>query len=55
MPVTIRKFHQAKGFNPDSQEVVLHVGHLLYQLSCDSEAIFTHGESAIPKQISVLI
>ncbi|KAJ7019977.1 hypothetical protein C8F04DRAFT_1145986 [Mycena alexandri] len=34
----LRKFHQAKGFDPDSQEVALHLGHPLYQLSGDVNA-----------------
>lgn len=29
----LRRFHQRKGFNPDSQDVARHLGHPLYQLS----------------------
>ncbi|KAJ7724016.1 hypothetical protein B0H16DRAFT_329679 [Mycena metata] len=39
------KFHQAKGFAPDSQEIARHLGHPLYQL-CDEVAVetpFAHG------------
>lgn len=36
----LRKFHRAKGFDPDSQDVARHLGYLLYQVS-------PHGE---PKQ-----
>ncbi|KAJ7670177.1 hypothetical protein DFH06DRAFT_1373052, partial [Mycena polygramma] len=27
----LRKFHQAKGFDPDSQDVARHLGYPLYQ------------------------
>ncbi|KAJ6512476.1 hypothetical protein C8R45DRAFT_322286 [Mycena sanguinolenta] len=29
----LRQFHQAKGFDPDSQDVARHLGHKLYQVS----------------------
>ncbi|KAJ7711215.1 hypothetical protein B0H16DRAFT_637208 [Mycena metata] len=34
------RFHQAKGFAPDSQEIARHLGHPLYQL-CDEVAVET--------------
>ncbi|KAJ7041509.1 hypothetical protein C8F04DRAFT_1300891, partial [Mycena alexandri] len=40
----LHKFHQAKGFNPDSQEVALHMSHPLYRLSRDVNSSFAHGE-----------
>jgi hypothetical protein len=39
----LRTFHQAEGFDPDNQDVALHLGHPLYQLS--TGAPFAHGES----------
>ncbi|KAJ7029901.1 hypothetical protein C8F04DRAFT_1043024 [Mycena alexandri] len=44
------KFHQAKGFNPESQDVALHLGHALYKLSGDLIPPFAHSESATPGQ-----
>ncbi|KAJ7627466.1 hypothetical protein FB45DRAFT_921405 [Roridomyces roridus] len=40
----LRTFHVFKGFDPDSQEVAIHLGHPLFELSCergDSES-FAH-------------
>ncbi|KAJ7134150.1 hypothetical protein C8R46DRAFT_874175, partial [Mycena filopes] len=28
----LRQFHAAKGFNPDRQDVALHLGHPLYEV-----------------------
>ncbi|KAJ7669812.1 hypothetical protein B0H14DRAFT_1028322 [Mycena olivaceomarginata] len=45
MPVStagIRQFHQTKGFDPDSQEVAIHLGHLLYELSSEIHIPFAH-------------
>jgi hypothetical protein len=47
----LRQFHQAKGFDPDSQDVGRHLGHALYQLSRETDAPFAHGESTIPRKI----
>ncbi|KAJ7036913.1 hypothetical protein C8F04DRAFT_457210 [Mycena alexandri] len=42
----LRKFHQAKGFDPDSQDVALHLGHPLYRLSrAHVEEISADGEA----------
>ncbi|KAJ6526647.1 hypothetical protein B0H19DRAFT_1275501 [Mycena capillaripes] len=38
----IRQFHQAKGFDPDSQEVALHLGHPLFQLTNEIDVPFAH-------------
>ncbi|KAJ7104751.1 hypothetical protein C8R44DRAFT_807817 [Mycena epipterygia] len=38
----LRQFHQAKGFDPDSQDVAKALGHPLYQLSRDQEIRFAH-------------
>ncbi|KAJ7735154.1 hypothetical protein B0H16DRAFT_133446 [Mycena metata] len=43
------KFHQAKGFAPDSQEIARYLGHPLYQL-CDEAAVeppFAHGKLSL--------
>ncbi|KAJ7036904.1 hypothetical protein C8F04DRAFT_457005 [Mycena alexandri] len=41
----LRKFHQAKGFNPDSQEVALHLGKRLFRSSRDVNCSpFAHEE-----------
>ncbi|KAJ6512457.1 hypothetical protein C8R45DRAFT_776158, partial [Mycena sanguinolenta] len=29
----LRQFHEAKGFDPDSQDVARHLGHPLFQVS----------------------
>ncbi|KAJ6518081.1 hypothetical protein C8R47DRAFT_1062630 [Mycena vitilis] len=36
------QFHQAKGFDPHSQDVARHLGHPLYQLTSDLEDPFAH-------------
>ncbi|KAF8214574.1 hypothetical protein K438DRAFT_1801689, partial [Mycena galopus ATCC 62051] len=36
----LRQFHQAKGFDPDSQEVARYLGESLYQLSSGTEIPF---------------
>ncbi|KAJ7755118.1 hypothetical protein B0H16DRAFT_730255 [Mycena metata] len=38
------KFHQAKGFDPDSQDVARNLGHPLYELSHDVNPPFAHAE-----------
>jgi hypothetical protein len=40
----LRQFHRAKGFDPDSQDVVRHLGYPLYQLSNAMDALFAHGK-----------
>ncbi|KAJ7795759.1 hypothetical protein B0H14DRAFT_2468018, partial [Mycena olivaceomarginata] len=36
----LRQFHQAKGFDPDSQELALHLGEPLYELSSQTNTSF---------------
>ncbi|KAJ7034612.1 hypothetical protein C8F04DRAFT_1234218 [Mycena alexandri] len=40
----LRKFHQAKGFNPESQDIARHLGYTLYELCGDVNSPFAHGE-----------
>ncbi|KAJ7153842.1 hypothetical protein C8R46DRAFT_897824, partial [Mycena filopes] len=40
----LRQFHQAKGFNPESQDVARHLGYPLYQLSEEVDPLFAHGK-----------
>ncbi|KAJ6459477.1 hypothetical protein C8R47DRAFT_1226614 [Mycena vitilis] len=44
----LRQFHQAKGFDPDSQDVARHLGHPLYQLVNKTDAPFAHVEDSDP-------
>jgi hypothetical protein len=39
----LRRFHEAKGFDPESQELALHLGQPLYQLSNEIEPQFAYG------------
>ncbi|KAF7340614.1 hypothetical protein MSAN_02133100 [Mycena sanguinolenta] len=41
----LRQFHEAKGFDSYSQDVALHLGYPLYQLSSQANAPFTYGDS----------
>jgi len=50
----LRQFHQAKGFGPDSQDVVRHLGHTLFQLSNEMDPLFAHGKLIILKRSTVL-
>ncbi|KAJ6532617.1 hypothetical protein B0H19DRAFT_1039732 [Mycena capillaripes] len=38
----VRQFHQARGFDPYSQEVAIELGYPLYQVSCEQEDLFAH-------------
>lgn len=40
----LRQFYQAKGFNPDNQDVARYLGHPLYQFINEIEPPFAHGE-----------
>jgi hypothetical protein len=42
----LRQFHQAKGFDPDSQDVARHLGYPLYQLPSAVDPLFAHGKSS---------
>jgi hypothetical protein len=50
----LRQFHQAKGFDADSQDVARHIGDPLYQLAGEVDAPFAHGKSTTPKRIVLL-
>ncbi|KAF8137790.1 hypothetical protein K438DRAFT_1738378, partial [Mycena galopus ATCC 62051] len=42
----LRRFHLAKGLDPDSQDVAIHLGYPLYQTCCPQlEPLFAHGQS----------
>jgi hypothetical protein len=47
----LRQFHQAKGYDPDSQDIARHLGEPLYRLASEIDPLFAHGESTIPGQI----
>jgi hypothetical protein len=40
----LRQFHQAKGFDPDRQDVARHLGDQIYQLSSEMDVPFAHGK-----------
>ncbi|KAJ7658920.1 hypothetical protein B0H17DRAFT_1020974 [Mycena rosella] len=40
----LRKFHQAKGFDPDSQNIALELGYPLFEISTDVDGTSAHGE-----------
>ncbi|KAJ7928262.1 hypothetical protein B0H13DRAFT_1007651 [Mycena leptocephala] len=42
----LRQFHQAKGFDPDSQDVARHLGYPLFQLTSAVDALFAHVDDA---------
>jgi hypothetical protein len=48
----ICQFHEAKGFDPYSQEVVTELGWPLFQVFCDRETLLTHSK---PGASSILI
>jgi hypothetical protein len=37
-----RRFHEAKGFDPYSQDVAIELGCPLFRLSCDPETLLAH-------------
>jgi hypothetical protein len=47
----LRQFHEAKGFDPDSQDVARHLGQPLYCLTTEIDFLFAHGKSAIDGKI----
>jgi hypothetical protein len=47
----LRQFHQGKGFDPDSLDVVRHLGEPLFQLASEIDPLFAHGKSTIPRKI----
>lgn len=42
--IGLRQFHQANGFDPESQDVAVHLGEQLYQLCDEAKGLFAHGE-----------
>ncbi|KAJ7168934.1 hypothetical protein C8R46DRAFT_995492 [Mycena filopes] len=44
----LRQFHEAKGFDPDSQDLARHLGHPLYRVSGAIDLPFAHGGLIIP-------
>jgi hypothetical protein len=40
----LRQFHQAKEFDPDSQDVARKLGYPLFQLSTEVDPPFSHSE-----------
>ncbi|KAJ6582624.1 hypothetical protein DFH09DRAFT_912449, partial [Mycena vulgaris] len=48
------QFHQAKGFDPDSQDVARHLGYPLYRLNSARSVAFPHGECAISSERHLL-
>ncbi|KAJ7775403.1 hypothetical protein B0H16DRAFT_1756734 [Mycena metata] len=46
----LRRFHQAKGYDPDSQEVAIHLGLPLVQLSRDADSPFAHVDDWIDER-----
>ncbi|KAJ6628180.1 hypothetical protein B0H10DRAFT_1940727 [Mycena sp. CBHHK59/15] len=42
----LHKFHQGKGFDPDSQDMSWHLEYPLYQLSCEEDTPFAHVPAA---------
>jgi hypothetical protein len=40
----LRQFHQAKGFDPDSQDIARRLGYPLFQLSTEIYPLFAYGE-----------
>ncbi|KAJ7190481.1 hypothetical protein B0H12DRAFT_1198696 [Mycena haematopus] len=46
----LQQFHQAKGFDPLSQDIARHLNHPLYQLSSQGDDSSAHDTSAIRNQ-----
>jgi hypothetical protein len=42
-----RRFHEAKGFDPESQDLARHLGQSLYQLSSEVDSPFAYGKSSV--------
>jgi hypothetical protein len=50
----IRQFYQAKGFDPESQDVARHLGQPLLELSSEIDTPFAHSESVVPNSLNSL-
>ncbi|KAJ7476767.1 hypothetical protein FB451DRAFT_247299 [Mycena latifolia] len=46
----LRQFHEAKGFDPYSQDVARHLGHQLFQLAYGADSSFAHMEDSAPHE-----
>lgn len=44
----LQEFHEAKAFDPQSQDVAQHLGYPLFKLSSETEEPFAHGEEEHP-------
>jgi hypothetical protein len=47
----IRPFHEARGFDPDSQDVGMHLGCPLFQLACRRDVLLLHCESKVTQLV----
>ncbi|KAJ7340668.1 hypothetical protein DFH08DRAFT_704431, partial [Mycena albidolilacea] len=47
----LRQFHQAKSFDPDSQDVARHLGHPLLELSNKTHISFAHSKSPVSNSL----
>ncbi|KAJ7617808.1 hypothetical protein FB45DRAFT_214915 [Roridomyces roridus] len=45
----LRQLHAAKGFDPDSQELAIHLGQPLFQLSCELEESLAYVDDEVPE------
>ncbi|KAJ6549634.1 hypothetical protein B0H10DRAFT_2128319 [Mycena sp. CBHHK59/15] len=48
----LRQFHQAKGFDPESQDVARHLGYPLYQISPEWETRFAYVEEFVEPELT---
>ncbi|KAJ7168912.1 hypothetical protein C8R46DRAFT_1092849 [Mycena filopes] len=46
----LRQFHEAKGFDPASQDVARHMGYPLYRVSGAMDAPFAHAEEVATEE-----
>jgi hypothetical protein len=51
----IRQFHEAKGFDPYTQEVAIELGCPLLQVSCDQEVLLAHSKPRISVSILLML
>ncbi|KAJ7478035.1 hypothetical protein B0H11DRAFT_1286316 [Mycena galericulata] len=49
----LREFHESRGFDPDSQDMARHLGHLIYKVS-DGESSTTDDEDSCDSPIQAL-
>ncbi|KAJ6518058.1 hypothetical protein C8R47DRAFT_4175 [Mycena vitilis] len=46
----LRQFHQAKGFNPDKQDLARHLGYPLYRPTGEEDDPYPHGQSTMSRR-----